>query len=268
MDEIIERGDPFDCDENTSQEDRRVRAHFKNQKTEPIKGPRQVEEMNPAHQNLDGFTCFVQEIMARVLFRSNIPSQPPDKEADTPELYKDKTNYHRAVAGSKEFKEKTLGPLREKISEKLLFVLEPPLFDALLNAPRLLPQKMKKEHEVRFSDWSSQPFSSEEKIRLTFITTRGDIEDLILYVTESESEYIKALHNLFHLEKYITLIILESAKDPQISSAMENYTHAWTLLTTPDYAEKAVKDWDDMTFINFVDYIYSLHLMLEFFAIH
>lgn len=269
MDEIIERGDPFDCDENTSQEDKRIRSRYeKTKKREESKGLITQDSVLMNLSSLDGFTCFVQEMIAKTLFRSNIPSQPPNRELDDPELYKDKVNYHRAVAGSKEFREKVWIPLKEKVSEKMAFVLEPLLYDALLNTPRLLYEKMKKEHDVHFSDWSNTPFSSSgggDKIRLTFITTRGDVEDLVLYVLESEAEYIKALHNLFHLEKYVATVIIECAKDPAISSSIENYTHAWTVLTTPHYAEKYVKDWDELTFIDFVDYIYSLHLVIEFF---
>lgn len=268
MDEIIERGDPFDCDENTSQEDRRVRPLFEKTKRkieQSVSLPPPPPPMDL--QNLDGFTCYVQEIIAKTIFRTTIPSQPPDKEVDSPELYTDKMNYHRAVTGAKQFKDAYNG-LKERISEKLSHTLESSVYEAIMFTPRLLCQKMKKEGDVEVSDWSQIPFENNkgsEKIRLTFITTRGDVEDLILYVTDSEAEYIKGLHNLFHLEKYVTTILLECVKDPEITRAIENYTHAWTVLATPTYAGKPIREWEDLTFINFVDYLYSLHLMLEFF---
>ena len=82
-------------------------------------------------------------------------------------------------------------------------------------------------------------------------------------VSHFEAEFIKGLHNLYHLEKYITTIIIDSVKDAE--GAIQNYAQAWEFLATPAYAEKPIKDWEDLTFILFVDYMLQLWMVILFF---
>jgi len=262
MDEIIVRGDPFDCNENTSQEDRRVRTKF--QKTNitlsvselPTRAHHPIVEIPMG----DPFTCYVQEILAKTVFRSDLPSQPPDKDNDAPDLYMDKLNYHKAVMGTKHFKETILTPLTERLAGTLEAILDPSLLDAIIHFPRLVAEKIpmipsNSNSVVSNSDWSSKVGAN---IRLTF--TQGT-NNFSIIVLPPEAEYIKGLHNIFHLEKYVIVMILECIK----GAIIENYTQAWTTLATPDYAEKAIQDWDDLTFIPFVDNAFSLSLIIKFF---
>jgi hypothetical protein len=260
IDDIIIRGDPFDCDEDTSQEDKRIRRGVvsppsgggnKNKNTSFEQGAADMTSIDP-------FTGYVKEILAKTVFRASIPSQPPDKEFDTPELYLDKLNYQRAVAGSKRFKEELFIPLLEKISEQLESTIDANLYEALLKAPRLVAEKTKTVNEP--SEWSSFVLKT-NLVNLRFIIPKGNVEDVSIRVTPSEAEYLKALHNIFHLEKYIMVVIFDSIKDQKI----ENYTQAWNVLTTPTYAERPIKDWEDLTFIPFIDYLLSLYKTIEFF---
>jgi hypothetical protein len=63
------------------------------------------------------------------------------------------------------------------------------------------------------------------------------------------------------LKKYIVITLFDALKDQKI----ENYTQAWNLLATPDYAEKPISDWEELTFIPFVENILSLWRVIEFF---
>lgn len=259
IDKMIIRGDPFDCRENTSEEERRVKRVWqpKNQ-IDPLILPNQ-QNNNTINQEMEySFDGYVKEILASTVFGASIPTQPPDKEFDTPELYQDKLNYQQAVLGSKRFKDEILMPLLESVSERLESTVSEPLYNALLKAPRLVAEKTKTANEP--SEWSSFVLKN-SLIKLRFIIPRGNVEDYSIRVTPSEAEYIKALHNLFHLKKYVVVALFASLKDQKI----ENYTQAWNLLATPDYAEKPIKDWEDLTFIPFVDNILSLWKVVEFF---
>jgi hypothetical protein len=81
-------------------------------------------------------------------------------------------------------------------------------------------------------------------------------------VIQSEAEFIKALHNLYHLEKYVTAIIIDSVKDA--GDAIKNYKQAWQLLATEPYAEKPIENWEELTFIPFVDYMLQLCMTINF----
>jgi hypothetical protein len=259
IDKMIIRGDPFDCRENTSEEERRVKRVWqpKNQ-IDTLILPNQ-QNNNTINQEMEySFDGYVKEILASTVFGASIPTQPPDKEFDTPELYQDKLNYQQAVLGSKRFKDEILMPLLESVSERLESTVSEPLYNALLKAPRLVAEKTKTANEP--SEWSSFVLKN-SLIKLRFIIPRGNVEDYSIRVTPSEAEYIKALHNLFHLKKYIVVALFASLKDQKI----ENYTQAWNVLATPDYAEKPIKDWEDLTFIPFVDNILSLWKVVEFF---
>jgi hypothetical protein len=248
MDEIIVRGDPFDCNENTSQEDQRIRSKFQKTKAPPSVSPHTfTPEMG------DPFTCYVQEILAKTLFRSDLPTQPPDKDNDAPELYMDKMNYHKAVMGAKHFRESILRPLLEKISSILEALLEPSLLDAILHFPRLTSEKT----SISTSEWSSKVGAN---IRLVFTQTNQVFSILVL---SAEAEYIKALHNIFHLEKYVIVMILQSIKEA--GATIENYTQAWKTLTTPEFAERPIEEWDDLTFIPFIDNALALQKIIKFF---
>lgn len=278
IDEIILRGDPFDCNENTSQEERRVKrvlslppsgGERKDPTPSSLKGvvilPPSGGENNNFPQGsaqMDCFTEYVKEILAKTVFRTSIPSQPPDKEFDTPELYADKINYQRAVAGSKRFKEEVFTPLLERISEQVESVIDPRLYQAILKAPRLVAEKTKTVNEP--SEWSSFVLKT-NLVLLRFIIPKGNMEDVSIRVTPSEAEYIKALHNLFHLEKYVMAVLLSSIKDNS-DQPIENYTQAWTLLATPTYADRSIREWEDLTFIPFVDNLLSLWKVVEFFG--
>lgn len=270
IDDIILRGDPFDGNENTSEEERRVKRVWGVVVSPPPSGG-EAKQMSVLVENpsvekgaeppMDSFTEYVKEILAKSVFRTSIPTQPPDKEFDSPQLYLDKLNYQRAVFGSRRFKEEVLMPLLEQLSERLESKLDPPLYNAILKAPRLVAEKTKKTDEP--SEWSSFVLKS-PLVKLRFIIPKGDVEDVTLHVTPSEAEYIKALHNIFHLEKYVTLVIFDSVKQNS-DQKIENYTQAWTLLATPDYADKPIKEWEDLTFIPFIDNLLSLQKVVQFF---
>lgn len=265
IDAMIIRGDPFDCRENTSEEERRVKRvwqprnqiipNFSNQQNN-------TNTLGVLNQEMEySFDGYVKEILASTVFGASIPTQPPDKEFDTPELYQDKLNYQRAVSGSKRFKDEILMPILESVSERLESTLSEPFYNALLKAPRLVVEKTKTTNEP--SEWSSFILKN-SLIKLRFIIPRGNVEDYSIRVTPSEAEYIKALHNLFHLKKYIVVTLFDALKDQKI----ENYTQAWNVLATPAYAEKPISEWEDLTFIPFVENILSLWRVIEFFKKH
>lgn len=247
MDCIIERGDPFDCTENTSQEDRRVRSKYSSSKKRAA--PLETVEMqeNPK----DPFTCFVQEILAKTVFRDSIPSQPPNKETDSPDLLRDKIMYHAAVQGSRHFKKEILDPLLQKIDSMIHDKLDIDLYYAIREQCRMTVTKIP---EPVISDWSGIQGAE---------YTLNFGQSFSINVSVSESEFIKALHNLYHLEKYITAIIIDNVKKSE--GCFENYTQAWEFLATSFYAEKPIKDWEDLTFILFVDYMLQLWMTIQFF---
>jgi hypothetical protein len=252
MDCIIERGDPFDCEENTSQEDRRVRAKFSTTtlKKEKVEKRERVEE--EVRKMGDPFTSYVQEILAKTVFRNSIPSQPPDKEKDAPDLLRDKMTYHAAVQGAQHFKDEILKPLLLKIDSIVVDKLDNNLYYALREECRMTVTKINQKDVV--SDWSG----TEGAVCMLSIGTSYSLN-----VLQTEAEFLKALHNMYHLEKYIIAIIIDSVKNS--GDAIQNYTQAWEFLATPAYAEKPIQDWEELTFILFVDYMLQLWMTIRFF---
>lgn len=266
MDPIILRGDPFDGNENTSQEDRRVRASFiKTKKRENTAEGKTVMQIVPTLLDVarcgdpvHPFTCYVQELLAKTVFRGNIPEDGPDKERDTPEMYRDKTLFHRAVTGARQFREQTLEPLLQRLTLELQPLLDEAFWDALHARPKLVVHN--KQDKKNVSDWSS---AAGAEVRLEWLPYSSDEQPFSMYATRAEAEYIKALHNVFHLEKYVIAILLDGLRNAK--NMPENYTDAWILLATPDYASKAIADWEELTFIPFVDYMLGLWMTLRYF---
>lgn len=199
----------------------------------------------------DPFTGYVQEVIAKTVFRNSIPSQPPDKEKDSPELYQDKLLYHAAVQGAQHFKEKTLKPLLSKMDGLIENKLDSELYHALREHCRMTVTKINQKGIL--SDWSG-------KEGAVFLLCIGP--SVSLNVIQSEAEFIKALHNLYHLEKYVTAIIIDSVKDA--GDAIKNYRQAWQFLATEPYAEKPIEKWEELTFIPFVDYMLQLCMTISF----
>lgn len=248
MDCIIERGDPFDCPENTSQEDRRVRAKYSSKMKRAPDGGNVVAPIVVG----DSFTCYTQEILAKTVFRNSIPSQPPNKETDSPDLLRDKNMYHAAVRGSHVFKQEILKPILAKVDAAIHQTLDDAFYRALKEECRMTVTKLSKEV---VSDWSGLAGAG-------YLLSFGN-NSFNINVSHFEAEFIKGLHNLYHLEKYITTIIIDSVKDAE--GAIQNYAQAWEFLATPAYAEKSIKDWEDLTFILFVDYMLQLWMVILFF---
>lgn len=272
MDDIILNGDPFDGDENTSQEDKRARERFAKKRAKPAEGLANREalrngaicEMIAVSSEplldigvgpIDPFTCYVQEILAKTIFRNNIPSEGPDKERDSPELYRDKQTFHRAVTGAKRFREETLGPLLERLAALLEATLDAELVAAITRVPRLVVHT--KQPDTNASDWSGTARGA--TVKLEFFN--GPERVASLNVLPAEAEYIKALHNVFHLEKYVIAVLLDSLR----SANIENYTQSWIAIATPDYAAKPIQQWEELTFIPFVDYMLALWLTVKYF---
>lgn len=277
MDEIIVNGDPFDGDENTSQEDKRVRALLSRSESKKREKPSEgfvvvsrsettttmlnakAEPLLDITQGpLDPFTCYVQEILAKSIFRGSIPSEGPDRERDTPELYRDKQTFHRAVVGAKQFREETLGPLLEKMDAKLRDTLDEPLYEAIVSAPRLVARNQPDEKQA--SEWSGTLSGAVVRLEFAFPAPGKTCS---LNVLPTEAEYIKALHNLFHLEKYIVAVLVDCLRST--ATPIENYTQSWIVLATTDYAQKPIKQWEELTFIPFVDYMLGLWMTVRYF---
>jgi hypothetical protein len=270
MDDIILNGDPFDGDENTSQEDRRVRKKWSEKTLKPTEGvasKRGNDQMNTVLAEITGgpadpFTCYAQEILAKTIFRGSIPNEGPDREHDTPEMYRDKVTFHRAVSGAKQFREQTLHPLVERVAERLQRTLDEPLFEAITRAPKLVVAAGRSDASTTtLSDWSGTEKGA--TVELKFVPASSGATATTLRLLPVEAEYVKALHNLFHLEKYILAVVLDCLRN--LGTPIENYTQCWIALASADYAAKPIREWEELTFIPFVDYMLGLERTVRYF---
>lgn len=219
----------FDCDENTSEENKKARSKFvyrvatttsSSDTMDPVALAmlsKLKEQMKPDPvYNDDPFTCYVIEIVAITIYGNDLPQDPPDKALDSPALYQDKLFYHHAAQQARIFRDESLGPHLNA----LVHLLE--------SNGMSLPELEQKDYDF----------------------------------TGDETEMFKALHNMFHLSSYINSAVRESISSTQADDM--TFLRVWEHLTTEQFKDKPVREWAELTTIDFVEYVYQLYRVWEF----
>lgn len=151
----------LDCPENTSEEERQVRKKLAPYQMEDFLAELGVAVISKSAV-YDNFTHYVQKMVAFIVYKNQIPQDPPNKKKDTPELYADKVFLQNAMTGAivyKEEHEQNIKKLHnfykhEKLWESLIVSAIVPTTTSLLGEEDI--QTLKDAHTVlHLSDYIS-----------------------------------------------------------------------------------------------------------------
>lgn len=231
-------------DENSNDEAEFVRKKFPRFEGAPL------IMANIVSGTKDPFTCFVQHILAITVFGSNLPDSPPNAATDSKDMFADKTLLYKAAQGATKFKQELLMPRMIAISEIVanLWSESPAMMDLhskLISNPELIVIPV--HSELHFSVWSNAKADMEISLYPASFSA---------YVTAQETELIKMLHNVFHLERYVVAIIRDAVKINDTKG--KTYCETWALLASADYASIDIQYWLGLGASDFIDCLASL----------
>lgn len=208
----------------------------------------------------DPFTCFVQDIVVRTLYGENLPKDGPDKEKDGNLLYNDKIFFHRAAVSAHKFTSEYLIPHTKKLAQWLKEKLNDDscIMSQFLNQ-MLICTEMIVEEDVdgigKINVWTNLPFTKGERVRI--VTLFQEKYPISICVTEDVAEFLKAVHNVYHLDNYVHVTVIE--KQSENVKGQPSCVHTWAALVSDELAHLPVSEWHDLTGLDFVDYILSLY---------
>lgn len=230
-------------DENSNDEAEFVRKKFPRFEGAPL------TMSNIVSGTKDPFTCFVQHVLAITVFGSNLPDSPPNAATDSKDMFADKTLLYKAAQGAAKFKQELLIPRMIAVSESVADAWSdsPAMMDLhskLISNPELIVIPV--HSGSHFSVWSNAKADMEISLYPASFS---------VYVTAHETELIKMLHNVFHLERYVIAIINDALK-PNVKG--KTYCETWTLLASADYASIDIQYWLALGASDFIDCMASL----------
>ncbi len=291
QDPIVEKRLPFDCEENTSEEEKWARANYKFKQrgmsgiklngkktkvehvTAAAPAPEDEDDILASlglvehhvppplpHLINDPFTCFVQELIARILYGPNIPKDEPNRAIDGDKLYNDKILYHHAVVGSQKFKNDYLIPhvkkladwIGTKIDDKESIVAQ--FFNQMLMCKEIAVDVI--EGPYTFENvWTGKPFGKNDTVCI--VTLFQQKHPIDIRVTENVASFLKSVHNVYHLEDYVIACVHEHLAPADIQK--ETFVDSWAAVAPKDHETLPISEWPRDSFFEFIDTITALH---------
>lgn len=200
--------------------------------------------------DVDDFTHFIRHTLALQIFGDNVPTDPP-KSTDPPDLVADLTLFHHAAAGSKRFREAEFAP---HISKLFAFV-------QTMIPTENAPLRTFHTNMLNHAELTSQP--SKEHVSSWTMTTCGDLLHLSLpgagasvHVQKTEADLLRALHNVYHLQAYVCAVVKKHVDESSIVGL--TYVQTWETVSKHN-VDLSIREWDEFTFIEFIDSILNLY---------